>query len=695
MEAAFAVNAALEDHEVVRVLTEHSRQVLEAAYAVVLVAHGESAEVEVTVPDELPPDMGEVALAAGVLLNQARRLTRSDAQDVHVVSAEGSDTERRAPWLGIPLPGGSNGHRRALVVVGPLDRVFSGEDESALELLAQMGSVSLENARLYQAVQGNEQRLRAVVESSPLAIAELDLDGVALSWNRAAAVLFGWDGAHPDARTVPERDDGDEPVLPTLWARARRGEATVGAEVVARRADDEPLELSVSTAPLRDHLGLVTGILAVIADITERKRMIDQFNQAERLAAMARLAGGVAHDFNNLLTVILGSSEILERQLPDHVTALQEVAAIRRAGERAAALTGELLAIGQRSVPRTSVVELGDVVASMVPMLERVVGEAIDLAVVADDRRGTVRVDPAEIERVVLNLVINARDALPDGGRIEIRTRVEEPDDPAEASRVALSVFDNGIGMDANTAAHCFEPFFTTKGRAHGTGLGLAAVHAVVTQAGGHLTLDTEPGQGTVFTLWLPAVEGQVDAPSAMEDDGAPHGDALVLVVEDEDELRRLAADELARWGYIVLTAAHGTEALAVVESLDRGLDLLVTDVVMPGIDGVELAAELTKRFPDLPVLFMSGHLDEEARGRRPLDEDADFLAKPYTPLQLARRVRQALDRAEPGRDRLVEAAPVPGDFGDPGAPSNGRGNGHRDGSGSGAVVEEPAAPDA
>jgi two-component system cell cycle sensor histidine kinase/response regulator CckA len=328
-------------------------------------------------------------------------------------------------------------------------------------------------------------------------------------------------------------------------------------------------------------------------------------------------------------------------------------------------------------------------------MLERVVGEGIDLAVVADDRRDTVRVDPAEIERVVLNLVINARDALPDGGRIEIRTRVEEPDDPAEASRVSLSVFDNGIGMDANTAAHCFEPFFTTKGRAHGTGLGLAAVHAVVTQAGGHLTLDTEPGQGTVFTLWLPAVEGQVDAPSAMEDDGAPHGDALVLVVEDEDELRRLAADELARWGYIVLTAAHGTEALAVVESLDRGLDLLVTDVVMPGIDGVELAAELTKRFPDLPVLFMSGHLDEEARGRRPLDEDADFLAKPYTPLQLARRVRQALDRAEPGRDRLVEAAPVPGDFGDPGAPSNGRGNGHRDGSGSGAVVEEPAAPDA
>ena len=662
MEAAFAVNAALDDREVLRAVTEHARQVLEARYTAVLVSHEEGAEIETSAPGEPEPDVSGLAVAAGVLLAEQRRLVRSEGDEVHPVSVVGAAPgdgagEHPLPWVGIPLLGGSDGRRRVLVAIGTPSRAFSAEDESALELLAQMCSVSLENARLYRAVQGNEQRLRAVVESSPLAITELDLHGRALSWNRAAADLFGWRDGDTQGHTVLERDDGEATVLPALWARARHGEATVGAEVAAVGTDDEPLELWVSAAPLRDHQGTVNGILAVIADVTERNRLLEQFNQAERLAAMARLAGGVAHDFNNLLTVILGSSEILERQLAAGDPAHQEVAAIQRAGERAAALTGELLAIGHRGVARAVVVELGDVVRSMLPMLERVTG-GVHLVVAADDGGGTVRVDPAEIERVVLNLVINARDAIPDAGRIEVRTRVERPEEAEGQPMVALSVFDNGVGMDAHTAAHCFEPFFTTKGRAHGTGLGLAAAHAIVTQAGGHLTLDTEPGEGTVFTVWLPKVDAEVETVPEDDDDFHAAGDALLLVVEDEEELRRLAADELARLGYIVLTAPDGTEALAVARSLGRPLDLLVTDVVMPGIDGPTLASELLAEHPGLPVLFVSGHLDQEKLGERPLGEEADLLSKPYTLRELARRVHLALDRAPTGNGARAVGTP-------------------------------------
>ncbi len=653
MEAAFAVNAALAEPDVVRVLVTHAHGVLEAEHAAVVVTGPEGTRVEAAGPGTLPPEIETVAITACAMLGHAGRLSRSDADDgeVHAMAANrGQPGTAARPWIGVPLAGGVVGRRRALVVVGDAEQVFSTEDESALELLAQMGSVSFENARLYQAVRDNEQRLRAVVESSPLAIAELDLQGVALSWNRAAAELFGWSAGTALSAIIPEVvRPGAQPVLPSLWDHARHGSATVGAEIEARPAESGGLELSVSAAPLYDHAGEVNGILAVIADVTERKRMLDQFNQAERLAAMARLAGGVAHDFNNLLTVILGSSEVLERRLPDDAGVRDEVAAIRRAGERAAALTSELLAIGHRGPVRAEVVELGQVVAEMAPMLQRIVEPAVGLVVVAGTDAGHVFADPAEIERVVLNLVINARDAMSEGGRVEVRTDLVDTEGSVRPQFVSLSVADTGHGMDPETAEHCFEPFFTTKGRAQGTGLGLAAVHAVVTQAGGYITLETAPGAGTTFTVWLPAVEDEAvalsEATAAADDIG---GEELVMVVEDEDDLRRLAAGELARRGYAVLSVSSGAEALSVVDGLEVPLDLLVTDVVMPEMSGVTLAAALVSRFPDMPVLLVSGHADDPHSGNL-LADGSDFLAKPYTPQQLARRVRVALDRSRGG----------------------------------------------
>jgi len=534
-----------------------------------------------------------------------------------------------------------------------------------------------ENTRLYHAVRSNEQRLRAVLDSSPLAIAELDLDGCARWWNRAAGMLFEWEMPDGGPCRIIARDEVSEAALAQLWERTKQGESMLGAEVGARLPEGDPLDLSLSTAPLREHQSEVTGILTVVEDVTERRQMLEQVQQAERLAAMARLAGAVAHDFNNLLTVILGCSEVLLRRMsgdasqsePDAQTEqieqnaqrgrdaeieierdaemgaqIEEVEAIQRAGRRAAALTSQLLAIGPHQVVTPVVVDPDTVLAEMRPMLLRVLGVNVALEHVPALAPVHIVVDPAELERAVLNLAINACDAMPAGGRLVVQSQLVAERHPTHPRWAALVVSDTGTGMDAETAEHCFEPFFTTKDVSRGTGLGLAAVHAMVTQAGGHITLDTSPGRGTTFTLWFSAVEAETTHDD--DEELAEHfGHELVLLVEDEDELRRLVARELSWRGYRVMEAPGGAEALEVASSLGDQVDLLVTDVVMPEMSGVELSRRLSERWPSLPVLFVSGHLQGGRAVREHLAEGSELLAKPFTPDELARRVRQVLDR--------------------------------------------------
>lgn len=678
MDASLVLNSPLRTDEVLELLAEHTQRALDADAVVVctLSPDGPLAEKLVpagggTRPAVLDESLRGVVLAASNLVASSGEVVRQPDEwerGMRSGTPESSGRPVRAPaawaalkvrgWVAAPVTDTTGAVRRVVVAAGSPGSQFSLEDESVLTLLAQMASVALRNAALYGEVVENEQRLQTLVDASPLAIAEVGASGEAQWWNPAAAELFGW----PDrsvSRRIPVRT-GSELVLAGLVESAYAGKPIVGVALPVTDADGATLELSVSASPLGPP-GAVAGVLVVAEDVTERQRMLEQFNQAERLHAMSRMAGAVAHDFNNFLTVILGCSDALLRRLSDDEELGPDVAAIHRAGTRAASLTNQLVRIGGQQHPvQPELVEIDEVLAAMHPILAGILGDGVQLELLAGAEGATVLIDRSEIERAVLNLAINARDAMPAGGTFRIETSRAASPHEAGAGVVQLVFADTGVGMDGATAARCFEPFFTTKGRARGTGLGLAATHAAVLQAGGDVRVETSPGAGARFTITFPAA-----APSAGErehceppechqhegDDAlAPFapGSAgtTLLVVDDEAEVLRLEVRELGAAGYEVLGAANASEALHLLNARGGVVDLLVTDVVMPGMNGIELATAVRWRYPDVGVLFVSGHLDEDATLNGPLPEHADLLAKPFGPDELTSRVREALARA-------------------------------------------------
>ena len=647
MEAALVVSTPLAESEVLDVLVEHAHRVVDAEHVVISAAPGGGpmVEREWSATAQGPARAELVQAVVDAISTVPKRSVLSD--DTVPPATEGA-RGAVAPWIAVALRAEGEGPRRVLMAFAARGRRFTPEDESVLGLLAQMASEALQSAHLYDVVRANQDRLQAILDSSPLPIAEVDLDGTARWWNRAAAEMFGW--APDDARKqIPARDSAGS-VLAGLWERSRRGDATVGTTVGATSTGGEQLELSVSTAPLRDVQGTVTGALVVAEDITERNQLIDRFHQAERLSAMARMAGGMAHDFNNLLTVILGCSEILMDGVQDEAL-VQEVTAIQRAGQRAAALTGQLLAIGQRRTGQPSAVVLDDVVCAMEPMLGGLLGEDVALEVDPGAAAAMVSVDQGELERAVLNLAINARDAMPDGGRLVIKTQVEGARGRGESGLVGLVVSDTGVGMDVETREHCFEPFFTTKGLARGTGLGLATVHATITQAGGQITVESAPGKGTSFTLWFPVLD-----PASIEQAGPETADeqGVLLFVEDEAELRRLSTREFERRGYTIVAVSSAEEATRELEARQGDVALVITDIVMPGQSGLELRQVVSERYPEVPVLLISGNVPGGAGAESiAVDGEVAFLAKPFTPEQLLFRVRQILmTRPSPRQQR-------------------------------------------
>jgi signal transduction histidine kinase/ActR/RegA family two-component response regulator len=397
----------------------------------------------------------------------------------------------------------------------------------------------------------------------------------------------------------------------------------------------------------------------LIVDITDRKLLENRLQQSHRMEAVGRLAGGIAHDFNNLLTIIKGYAEMaLNRPgVPPEFTA--DVHQIGNAAERASTLIRQLLAFSRKQVLQPKSLDLNSIVESLDKLLNRLMGADIQMKTACSANIGRVKADPAQIEQVIMNLVVNARDAMPKGGRLTIETANVDLDANYARDHVSvkpgpyvmLAVSDTGMGMDAETQAHIFEPFYTTKGGGRGTGLGLSTVYGIVKQSGGYIWVYSEPGKGTTFKVYLPRVEEPVDAPAARAEQMAEsRGNETILVVEDEDAVRELARTILAAQGYSVLVAGSAADAERMASDSSREIHLMLTDVVMPGVSGRELARRITSRNSKMQVLFMSGYTDNVIAHGGVLEDGVAFLQKPFTPRALTNKVRELLDRPVPAK---------------------------------------------
>jgi PAS domain S-box-containing protein len=446
----------------------------------------------------------------------------------------------------------------------------------------------------------------------------------------------------------PDTDPDTVREIREAVAAARR----CAVEILNYREDGTTFWNELSISPVLDATGALTHFVGVQTDVTQRRRLEDQYRQAQKMEAVGRLAGGVAHDFNNLLTVISGYSELLLARPHMDASTRDSVVAIRTAGEQAASLTRQLLGFSRKSLVQPTVLDLNAVVSQTTSLLRRLIGEDIELTTVLDPQLATVKMDPGQLDQVLMNLAVNARDAMPSGGTLTVETsnvpagrpHGEARVDCAAGPHVLLAVTDNGCGMTPEVMARIFEPFYTTKAVGRGTGLGLATVFGIVEQGGGCIHVSSEPDHGTTFNIYLPAVaepsavETGADVPPGVE------GTETILLVEDEDALRTLTSLSLRMHGYQVLTATDGGDALRVMASHDGPLHLVLTDVVMPKVSGPALAQQLKAAAPGLKVLFMSGYTDDAVLRHGLIEAEMAFIQKPFTPLSLATKVRQVLD---------------------------------------------------
>jgi PAS domain S-box-containing protein len=501
-----------------------------------------------------------------------------------------------------------------------------------------------------------DERMRFTLAAARMGAWEVDLASGQLTWSDTMAALFGlrldqaprtraafFEMVHPD----------DRPGLAEAVQKAMEGKGDYGVEFRAFMPDGSTrwifARALVTFAPERTPMGL-TG---VALDLTERKTLEHQLHQSQKLEAIGQLAGGVAHDFNNVLTAIIGYSELLMLETDDPNTR-RDLEEIRRAGNRATAITQQLLAFGRRQLLQPEVVDVNVLVGELETMLRRLVPAHVQIDVRLDRRGGCcVKADPTQIEQILMNLVVNARDAMPKGGTVTVETSsttidgsTAHPGSPIEAGDyVQLTVRDTGAGMDPETKERVFEPFFTTKGPGKGTGLGLATVYGIIKQSGGHVWLDSEPGHGTTFTIFLPRVDDRAPDGGSRAAKAGRGGSETVLVVEDEPGVRSLARRILEHRGYHVLEAKDPIDGLGVGHAYADRIHLLLSDVVMPGSGTMSLYDELAPSRPDMRVLYMSGYADETVVAQGVLSHGAPLLKKPFTARALADAVRDAIDR--------------------------------------------------
>jgi PAS domain S-box-containing protein len=501
-----------------------------------------------------------------------------------------------------------------------------------------------------------EERIRLLswaVEQSPVSIVITDHTRRIVYVNPQFTRVTGYTTGEAIGSTPQTLKSGahSEQFYRNLWETITAGQEWRGT-LHSRRKNGTPLIEAASISPVTDGRGQITHFLGVLEDVTERTELEAQLRQAQRMEAVGILAGGVAHDFNNLLTVIGGYTQMALGDLGPHEPLRPRLEQVDRAATRAAGLTRQLLAFSRQLPSQPRVMDVNAMLEETRKMLRRLIGEDVTLRLEPGTGLGQVRMDPGHVEQVVMNLVVNARDAMPRGGVLTLSTDNVELDE-AYAGRhldvvpgryVRLTVRDTGVGMDAATQARIFEPFFTTKAPGQGTGLGLSTVYGIVKQAGGSVWVESTPAQGTRFDVYLPRVDEEVEAGPASRPLPVPGGEETILLVEDDDDVRSLMATVLRTCGYVVLEARHPGEALLILERHPTTIHGIVTDIVMPQMSGWELVERAHNLRPDVRVVYVSGYPGEHA-ARVGLGAHVDFLPKPVTPTILALKVREVLDR--------------------------------------------------
>jgi PAS domain S-box-containing protein len=575
---------------------------------------------------------------------EALQILQATGRDIPFVIVSGQITEERAIQL---MRAGA----RDFVMKGQIARLLPVVERELREAQHR-----LERRRARQAQLASEERYRELFENASDVVFTLDLAGRFTSLNRAGERITGY--TRQEARTLRLADTVAPESAATVRARLapeNRDEPGAPFEAVLIGKDGRRIPLEIGWRHiLRDRV--LVGFEAIARDTSERQRLEEELRQAQKMEAVGRLAGGIAHDFNNLLMAVAGFSELLLDKMAADDPLRRSVEEIRNAGTRATALTRQLLTFSRKQVVTPVVIDVNVIVADLERMLRRVIGEDIELTTALAAGGASVLADRGQLEQVIVNLVVNARDAMPSGGRLRIATSHAEvlASDAARLPGVApgeyvlIEVSDTGCGMDAATLSHVFEPFFTTKEPGRGTGLGLSTVYGIVRQAGGAVLVDSSPGKGSVFRIFLPL--SAAATPRRAYGPGRPSlptGTETILLVEDETGVRELIRDALVRCGYRVLEAPDPATALTLFQGSQGRIDVLITDVVMPQMNGRMLAERLLEARPSLRVLYMSGYTDDEGVGQS-VTSGAEFLQKPFTPDVLARTVRDLLDRGSP-----------------------------------------------
>jgi two-component system cell cycle sensor histidine kinase/response regulator CckA len=504
------------------------------------------------------------------------------------------------------------------------------------------------------ALRESEERFRATFEQAAVGITIVAGDGRFLSVNQRLSDMVGYSPrelANLRFQDITHPDDLE------LNLALRRPMVANDAPAYAMEKryihkDGSIVWVHVTASQARDVAGQTGYSIGIIQDITARKQLEEELRHAQRMEGVGQLAGGIAHDFNNLLTVIRARSELAAARLQDADPLRRDLQLIQKTADRAAALTRQLLAFSRKQVLQPKVVALDELITGATDLLKRLIGEHIDLTFEPGADVGRVRVDPGQLEQVIVNLAVNARDVMPEGGLLTLETANVELDaayaarhvDVVAGSYVMLAVSDTGMGMSHEIQARIFEPFFTTKGPGKGTGLGLSTVYGIVKQSGGHIRVDSEPGAGTTFKVYLPRTDAVPEASAARTSDALPHGTETVLLVEDEAEVRGVTKEVLEGFGYTVLEAAQASDAMLIARRHVGMIDLLLTDVVMPRMSGRALAEAVAAERPETKILFMSGYTDDAIILHRVMEPGMHFLEKPFSPAAVARKVREVLD---------------------------------------------------